>query len=72
MKTEMDALALDERQRVCWLYANRALVFVVGIVWLGMIAWEIWHHRLPIFMIIMVPAFALIRFLAFMIYAKRI
>jgi hypothetical protein len=72
MKTEMDALGLDERQRVCWLYANRALIFVVGIVWLGIIVWEVWHQRLPIFMIIMVPVFALIRLMAFMLYAKRI
>lgn len=72
MKTEMDALGLDERQRVCWLYANRALIFVVGIVWLGMIVWEFAHQRLPLFMIIMVPVFALIRFLAFMLYARRI
>ena len=72
MKTEMDALGLDERQRVCWLYANRALIFVVGVVWLGMIAWEFAHQRLPLFMIIMVPVFALIRFLAFMFYARRI
>ena len=72
MKTEMDALALDERQRVCWLYANRALIFVVGIVWLGMVVWEVWHQRAPVFMIIMVPVFALVRLVAFMIYAKRI
>ena len=71
MKTEMDTLGLDERQRVCWLYANRALIFVVGIVWLGMIGWEVWHQRPPIFMIIMIPVFALIRFMAFMLYAKR-
>ena len=72
MKSEMDVMGLDERQRVCWLFANRALIFVVGLVWLGMIAWELWHQRRPIFMIIMVPVFALIRYAAFRFYARRI
>ena len=70
MKTEMDALRLDERQRVAWLMANRGTVFAVGATWLGMIAWEITHGRVPIFLIVMVPVFALVRFLLFLHYSR--
>ena len=68
----MDVLGMDERQRICWLYANRAVLFIVGIVWLCIIGWELMHQRVPYFMIVMVPVFAVIRFIAFILYAKRI
>ena len=61
MKTEMDVLDLDERQREAWLNANRATLMIVGLVWLGMIGWESAHGRAPWFMIAMVPIIALLR-----------
>jgi len=71
MKSEMDALRLDERQRLCWLRANRITLMTVGLVWLGMIAWEIAHGNWPRFLIAMVPAFALVRVVAYLLYARR-
>lgn len=62
MPNEMDVMQMDERQRKAWLLANRATLFIVGIVWIGMIVWEIAHRRVPQFLAVMVPAFALIRF----------
>ena len=62
MKSEMDLLKMDERQRLAWFRANRVLLLTVGGVWLGMIAWELAHDRTPIFLIVMVPLFALLRF----------
>ena len=61
MKTEMDVLDLDERQREAWLKANRATLMIVGLVWLGMIVWESDHGRTPWFLIAMVPVIALLR-----------
>jgi len=62
MKTEMDILNMDERQRLAWFRANRVILLTVGMVWLGMIAWEILHHRTPLFMIVMIPIIAAMRF----------
>ena len=62
MKSEMDTMRMDERQRICWLLANRATLMVVGIAWVGMIAWEMVQGRAPWFMLAMVPIFAAIRF----------
>ena len=31
MKTEMDAMGMDERQRTCWLLANRLTLIAVGL-----------------------------------------
>jgi len=71
MKTEMDILRMDERQRLCWLLANRVTLFVVGIIWLGMIGWKLYHGLTPWFMIIAVPVFALIRLITYVIYSKK-
>jgi len=70
MKSEMDLMKMDERQRLCWLQANRAIIFVIFIAWLGIIISEIVNHRIPYFMIIMIPVFAIIRYL-FYIYFNR-
>ncbi len=71
MKNEMDALKMDELQRHCWLLANRATLITVGLVWLGLIGWELWHQRWPIFEIVMVPVFALVRAGFYKLYANR-
>jgi len=70
MKTEMDALGMDERQRLAWLLANRATLLLVGVVWLGMIGWELVQHRTPYFMLAMVPAFALTRLMTYRLYLR--
>ncbi len=70
MRTEMDALGMDERQREAWLRANRATLITVGLVWLGMIGWEVVHDRLPVFLIVMVPIFALVRLTAYLVFSK--
>jgi hypothetical protein len=64
-------MKMDERMRLCWLLANRMTLMVVGLVWLGMIAWELFHNRVPYFLIAMVPAFALIRLGFYHLYARR-
>ncbi len=71
VKTEMDAMKFDERQRFCWLAANRVTLIIVGLVWIGMIINDIIVNRPPWFMIAMIPAFALIRFVAYRIYLRR-
>jgi len=70
MKTEMDAMGMDERQRNAWLQANRLTLMLVGVTWLGMIAWELFHQRTPLFLIAMVPVFAVLRFGLFFVYAR--
>ncbi|MBD3331797.1 hypothetical protein GF356_03010 [candidate division GN15 bacterium] len=70
MKNEMDAMNMDERQRQCWLKANRATLIAVGLVWLGMIAWELAHDQVPVFLIVMVFVFAVIRVTAYWIYSR--
>lgn len=71
MKTEMDALNMDERQRLHWLQANRATLFAVGATWVGMIGWELLHQRTPLFLIVMVPVFALLRFGLYRHYSRK-
>lgn len=72
MKTEMDAMRMDERQRWYWLMANRVTLMIVGLVWIGMIVFEaLSDNRVPYFLILMVPVFALIRLLAYKMYAHR-
>ena len=61
MKTEMDVLGLDERQRMAWLKANRATLIAVGLLWLGLIFWDLSRGRQPWFMIAMVPVIAAVR-----------
>lgn len=70
MKNEMNAMNMDERQRLSWLWANRATLFLVGLVWLGMIGWELHRGRTPYFLMVMVPVFALVRFVAYKIYNR--
>ena len=72
MKSEMDAMRLDERQRLHWLLANRITLMLVGLVWLAMIAWEIvYRNSVPWFLIAMVPVFAAVRFVTFMYYSRQ-
>jgi hypothetical protein len=63
---------MDERQRVCWLYANRAMIFIIGAVWLGIIGWELSQGRTPLFMIVMVPVLALVRLFIYLYYSKKL
>ncbi|MBN1551711.1 hypothetical protein JW979_09585 [bacterium] len=70
MKNEMDLLKFDETKRQCWLKANRMTLIMVGIVWLSMIGYQMLHSATPYFLIVMVPIFAVIRWL-FYEYYKR-
>ncbi len=70
MKTEMDILRMDERQRAAWLRANRATLFAIAIAWFGMIGWELMQKRIPVFLIIMIPVFALARLVFYLYYAR--
>jgi len=70
MINEMDILRMDERQRAAWLLANRATVIAVGLTWLGMIVWELAHDRQPLFLIVMVPVFALFRVALYLGYLR--
>jgi len=70
MRSEMDLMRMDERQRLHWLRANRATLMVVGVVWLLMIAFELSEGRTPGFLLVMVPIFASIRFGFFYYYAR--
>jgi hypothetical protein len=68
MNNEMDVMRMDERQRLSWLRANRLTLMAVGVVWLGMIGWQLGHGVVPWFLIAMVPAFAAIRAVAYRRY----
>ena len=70
MPSEMDALHMDERQRHAWLMANRGTVFAVGATWIGMILWEFFQGRMPLFLILMVPVFALVRLGLYLYYSR--
>jgi hypothetical protein len=70
MKNEMDLTRMDERQRNAWLLANRATLMIVGLTWLGMIGWELTQQRQPIFLMAMVPVFALVRYGLFRYYTR--
>ena len=72
MKSEMDVLGMDERQRLCWLYANRAMIFIIGAIWLGIIGYELAMGRMPLFMIVMVPVLALARLFIYLFYSKKL
>lgn len=71
MKSEMDVLSMDERQRLSWLRANRITLMIVGLVWLGMIGWELANGRAPWFLIVMVPVFGLVRLVAYKVCIAR-
>jgi len=70
MKNEMDAMGMDELQRSAWMRANRATLMLVGLCWLGMIAWELARQNTPLFLIVMVPVFAAVRFGLYLFYAR--
>lgn len=70
MATEMDVMRMDERQRDAWLRANRLTLMAVGLVWLGMIGWELAHQTTPWFLILMVPVFGIFRFASYRIYLR--
>ena len=70
MTNEMDVLRMDERQRASWLQANRSTLMLVGLVWLGMIGWELAHHTTPWFLIVMVPLFGTFRFASYRYYQR--
>ncbi|MEW5924616.1 MAG: hypothetical protein AB1746_11570 [Candidatus Zixiibacteriota bacterium] len=71
MKDEMDAMKMDERQRLCWYKANRALIFFIFLVWLFMIASEFNNGRIPYFLLIMIPVFALARLVFYKLYSRK-
>lgn len=71
MKSEMDALAMDERQRRAWYRANRATLMVVGVVWIGLIVRGLLAGERPWFLIAMVPALALVRLACYRWYLDR-
>lgn len=68
MRDEMDLLGMDPRRRLAWLRANRATLRIVGLTWLAMIAWELANGRTPWFLIVMVPVFAGLRALLYLLY----
>jgi len=70
MANEMDLFNMDERQRLAWLMANRGTVIAVGVAWIGMIIWELAEGRTPLFLIAMVPVFALLRVGLFLFYCR--
>lgn len=70
MRTEMDVMRLDERQRLNWLLANRATLMTVGVVWLLMIAFEFSEGRAPWFLVAMVPVFAGLRLGLYFYFAR--
>ena len=71
MKNEMDVMSMDERQRQNWLSANRVTLFIVGLVWVGMIGFDILNNEIPYFLIAMVPTFALARLFSYLYYSKK-
>jgi len=70
MTNEMDVMEMDERQRISWLRANRSTLILVGLVWLGMIGWQLAHRSTPWFLIVMVPVFAIFRFASYRYYQR--
>jgi hypothetical protein len=71
MKNEMELMNMDERQRLAWFMANRGTVIAIGAAWIAMIGWELFHERVPIFLMIMVPVFALLRAGLYFFYSSR-
>lgn len=70
MRTEMDVMHMDERQRLHWLEANRATLMVVGVVWLAMIGFELSRGETPGFLIVMLPVFAGLRLGFYYFFAR--
>jgi hypothetical protein len=70
MVSEMDILKMNDRQRIAWLQANRLTLMFVGLAWLGMIIWEFIQGNIPVFLLVMVPFFAIFRFLSYRRYKQ--
>ncbi len=72
MKNEMDAMKLDERQRLCWLLANRGTLFVLGVAWIALAVIELLGGGVnPLIMIALIPVFALVRVGFFAYYSRQ-
>jgi len=71
-KNEMDILRMSESERICWLMANRLTLIVVGVIWIGMILNQVKEGTIPLFMIVMVPVFALFRLAVYRYYKKSV
>lgn len=71
MRNEMDLMHMDEHQRLAWFMANRGTLIAVGGVWLAMIGWDLTHGRMPGFLLVMVPVFALLRAGLYRFYTSR-
>ena len=71
MKNEMNLMRMDERQRLAWFMANRGTLIAVGAAWIGMIGWELTHGRVPTFLVIMVPVFAILRAGLYLLYESK-
>ncbi|GEM_PF-1098466 len=71
MKNEMQIMRLDERQEICWLFANRLTLITLGLVWIGIIAYEFIRGRVPYFFIAMVSVIAFVRLIGFYFYSRR-
>jgi hypothetical protein len=71
VKSEMVLMNMDERQRLAWFMANRGTLIGVGSVWISMIAWDLTHGRMPIFLMAMVPVFALFRLGLYFFYCSK-
>jgi hypothetical protein len=51
--------------------ANRATLQMVGICWIGRLAWEVGQGRQPWFLAAMIPVFAAYRWAAYRRYRRR-
>jgi hypothetical protein len=71
MKNEMNLMNMDERQRLAWFMANRGTLIAVGAAWIGMIGWELTHDRVPTFLLIMIPIFAILRAGLYILYGSK-
>ncbi len=70
MVTEMDILKMNDQQRIAWLLANRLTLIFVGLTWLGMIVSELIQGNIPEFLLLMIPVFAIFRFLSYRRYRQ--
>lgn len=70
MRSEMDVMRMDERQRLHWLKANRATLMTVGVVWLLWIGFELLEGRTPWSLVSVVPVVAAVRLVFYWFYAR--
>jgi hypothetical protein len=71
MRDETEVAETTGSRQQAWHRANTLTLIVVGVVWIGMIVHRLSLGEMPSFLIAMVPAFALIRFLAYLHYKLR-